>query len=127
MLLVWHFSTRLGKPWAPLVVLSVGSVIFYAIWNHPLVFLLLRSIGVNYALGRALRDASRRGLLLAVGITTNVVLQGVFKYAGFFCRFTVEHFWNELGSDGNRVAACDLVFHVPANRVPDRHLPWISC
>jgi alginate O-acetyltransferase complex protein AlgI len=84
MLLVWHFSTRLGRQRAPLVVLFVGSVIFYAIWNPPLVILLLGSIGVNYALGAALRTADRRGLLLAVGITVNVVLLGVFKYAGFF-------------------------------------------
>ena len=84
MLLVWHVSARSGKPWAPIAVLSIGSVVFYAFWNPPLVFLLLGSMGFNYSLGRALRTSGRRSILLAAGISANVVLLGVFKYAGFF-------------------------------------------
>ncbi|MCH8911640.1 MAG: MBOAT family protein [Chloroflexi bacterium] len=80
----WHFSTRLNRPWLPGVVLATGSVIFYAIWNPPLLLLLIGSIVVNYAIGAALGTTGRRGILLGAGITANVVLLGVFKYAGFF-------------------------------------------
>jgi alginate O-acetyltransferase complex protein AlgI len=65
-------------------VLSVASVVFYAIWNTPLVLLLFGSIGGNYVFSRALPDSSNPKRILWLGIGANVLLLGVFKYGGFF-------------------------------------------
>jgi alginate O-acetyltransferase complex protein AlgI len=65
-----------------LVWLFAASVVFYG-WSHwPSVFLLLGSIGVNYALGLQLgRAPSKR--LLSLGISLNLSLLLYFKYARF--------------------------------------------
>lgn len=74
-------------PWqrARLGLLFAASLAFYG-WRHwPSVLLLLASIGLNYALGRAL-EARRSRALLAFGVSLNLSALVFFKYG----RFAVE-------------------------------------
>ena len=72
--------------------LLAGSLFFYAWWDPRYLPLLLLSIGVNYLLGKALRESRSKGLL-AAGVAFNLGLLGFFKYAGFFAATA-----NQLGA-----------------------------
>jgi D-alanyl-lipoteichoic acid acyltransferase DltB (MBOAT superfamily) len=70
--------------------LALGSVFFYGYWAPQYVVLMLASISLNYSIGRwiqrSLRTADDALALktLRLGIITNLVALGYFKYAGFF-------------------------------------------
>ena len=70
-------------------VLLAASIAFYASWDWRFLALLLPSILVNYALGTILRRSMASGrhasadAILVVGVTLNLLVLGVFKYAGF--------------------------------------------
>jgi alginate O-acetyltransferase complex protein AlgI len=73
---------------APVIFLGLASLAFYAIGNWQFVPLLLASIAFNYAIGyllieRKLQPAARRAALIA-GVGGDLVILGIFKYAGFF-------------------------------------------
>ena len=75
-----HWSSRSQK--VRLWVLLTGSLVFYG-WRHwPSIFLLLASIGFNYALGLALERRPRRWLL-GLGVMVNLASLAWFKYSGF--------------------------------------------
>lgn len=77
---------RLGRRSAALWLAS-ASLTFYAWWNPALVLLLMASIAANYLLGRAVsrRANSAPGSgLLALAVTGNLLLLGIFKYTNFF-------------------------------------------
>ena len=82
--------------------LLAASFVFYAWWNPVYLSLIIGSIAINYTVGEWLRKKHARWLLV-LGVTFNLALIGVFKYAGFFAQ-TV----NALG------------FHLP---IPDLVLP----
>ncbi len=68
-------------------VLVIFSLIFYA-WGEPVyVGLMLISVAINYLMGlwiTARREGSvSRKIALVLGVTLNVLIIGVFKYAGF--------------------------------------------
>jgi len=66
--------------------LIAASLFFYAFWNAAYLWLLVPSILVNYALGRALARqtaGTAKKLLLAAGVATNLGVLAWFKYAGF--------------------------------------------
>ena len=66
-------------------VLVCFSLIFYA-WGEPIyVFLMLVSVLINYKIGIWI-DASdhHRKVFIVQGIVCNVLIIGIFKYAGFF-------------------------------------------
>ncbi len=70
------------------LVLVLFSLVFYA-WGEPVyVLLMIGSAFLNYAagilLGRAAEDAKRRKIILIVCVAVNLLLLGVFKYAGLF-------------------------------------------
>ena len=69
------------------LILLVSSIFFYA-WGQPrYVILLLLSIGLNYSFGLLIGSAERmqlRKLFLIIGICTNLILLGYFKYYNFF-------------------------------------------
>ena len=75
---------RLASLW-----LVVASGVFYASWNPRILLILIASILVNFAIGRALADGAaahgrgRRDLLI-LGLAFNLGLLGYFKYANFF-------------------------------------------
>jgi len=65
------------------VVLVIFSLIFYA-WGEPVyVFLMVFCVLVNYVFGLFLSENKSRGIL-AAAVAFNVLVIGVFKYAGFF-------------------------------------------
>lgn len=61
------------------------SLVFYAAGYAPYIIILLFSVGVNFFLARAIdgRDGAQRKRILALGVTFNLVLLGIFKYTGF--------------------------------------------
>ena len=85
LLIHWLLPRRAA--WQNAWLLFCGHV-FYATWDHRLLVLLWATIGVDFAIGRALeRNAERpiaRKRLLRASIVWNVGLLCVFKYAGFF-------------------------------------------
>ncbi|MCM1029626.1 MAG: MBOAT family protein [Pseudoflavonifractor sp.] len=69
------------------IVIVLFSLIFYA-WGEPVyVFLMLLSVAINYLAGLWIASRqpgkSSRKVALIIGITANVLIIGVFKYAGF--------------------------------------------
>ena len=78
------FSQKTRNVWLILV-----SLFFYGFWNPVYIPLLLGSMFSNFYFGLCLSkktlpfNISRR-LFLTIGITLNLVLIGIFKYADFF-------------------------------------------
>ncbi|MBN1672708.1 MAG: MBOAT family protein [Kiritimatiellae bacterium] len=70
--------TRLRTAW-----LLLGSYVFYAWWNPLFLLLVLYLTAVDYGVGRGLRAARRKRLLLVLSVVNSVLLLGFFKYAGF--------------------------------------------
>src|ERR1700754_1453939 len=71
---------------APVILLGLASLVFYAIGNWQFVPLLLASIAFNYAIGhllieQKLQPAARRAALIT-GVGGDLVILGIFKYAG---------------------------------------------
>lgn len=63
--------------------LSACSIIYYGWWNPPYVLLLLASIVLNFAFGKAISASPKPKRLLCLGIAFNLLLLGYYKYAGF--------------------------------------------
>ena len=81
---------RLGRfgTLAPVVWLALASLVFYAVGNWQFVPLLVGSIAFNYFVGwlliaKRLGSRTRAGVL-AAGVAGDLVVLGIFKYAGFF-------------------------------------------
>ena len=62
--------------------LVVASLSFYAWWSPPRLALLLGSIGFNYLIHKVLIK-NRSKLIFIFGVTVNLSLLGLFKYADF--------------------------------------------
>src|SRR6478735_1196341 len=72
---------------APVVWLALASLVFYSVGNWQYVPLLVASIAFNYLIGylliaRQLRPSSRFAVLTA-GVAGDLLVLGIFKYAGF--------------------------------------------
>ena len=64
--------------------LAIASLIFYGYWNVAYVPLLILSILFNFIVGVSLAAAaSRRKLMLTVGVAANLLLLAYYKYADF--------------------------------------------
>src|SRR5579872_5748070 len=85
--LVGYFAVnRFGKL-APVIWLASASLVFYSFSNWQFVSLLVASIAFNYGIGwlliaRPLRTGSRLGILW-LGVGVDLLVLGIFKYAGF--------------------------------------------
>ncbi len=76
---------RRFAPGHVVVALALASLAFYAYWDWRFLWIILLSIGVNYAVGLRLgRQAPGSGRpMLALGIAFNLGLLGFFKYTNF--------------------------------------------
>jgi alginate O-acetyltransferase complex protein AlgI len=86
--LLGYFATGRYGNRAPVIWLVLASVVFYGFGNWQFVPLLLVSIAFNYVIGllliaRKLRSALRLAVL-ATGVGGDLLVLGIFKYAGFF-------------------------------------------
>lgn len=94
MLAVFWFAVAKGRHNAALTFLVIASLFFYSWWDLSFLPILLGSILFNYGVGlwmeRETGSFPRRAIL-AAGIIGNLIILGIFKYAGFF---TV--IWNDL-------------------------------
>jgi alginate O-acetyltransferase complex protein AlgI len=74
--------------------LVLTSLVFYSYWNTRYVALLAGSMVFNYWVGQCLKRTKPAGIgakwLLALGVASNLVLLGYFKYANFFLQ-AVDH------------------------------------
>jgi alginate O-acetyltransferase complex protein AlgI len=107
-LLVWLIYIRLPlKPqnW----LLLFASYIFYGAWDWRFLSLIWFSTIVDFLVGRTLgheESQSRRKLLLAVSVVTNLGLLGFFKYFNFFA-----------AEFANFVSVFGLTAHEPTLRI----------
>ncbi|WP_027132474.1 MBOAT family O-acyltransferase [Geminicoccus roseus] len=87
VLLGFYLLGRLRWRRAALLWLGAASLLFYGIGDYQHLPLLLASIAFNFAVGTAIsRRAARgrpNGILLAFGVTVDVLVLGWFKYADF--------------------------------------------
>ncbi|TWB07507.1 MBOAT family O-acyltransferase [Bradyrhizobium stylosanthis] len=71
----------------PVIWLALASLTFYAIGNWQFVALLLLSIAFNYGVGHLLivtkLGPSQRKAALVLGVAGDLLVLGIFKYAGF--------------------------------------------
>lgn len=85
--LAGYFALGRSSNLAPVVWLALASLAFYAFSNWQFVLLLLGSIAFNYGVGYLLIErklhAGLRFAVLTVGVAGDLLLLGIFKYAGF--------------------------------------------
>jgi D-alanyl-lipoteichoic acid acyltransferase DltB (MBOAT superfamily) len=88
IVLLGYFALGRRSDLAPVVWLASASLAFYAFSGAQFVPLLLASIAFNYGVGYLLiaRKLSPRARLavLATGVSGDLIVLGIFKYAGFF-------------------------------------------
>lgn len=66
------------------ILLLVFSLFFYAYGEPKAIILMIISIVMNYLFGLAMKSENKhRKAVLAVSVTANLLMLGVFKYAGF--------------------------------------------
>lgn len=87
IVLIGYFAFGRRGNLAPVVWLALASLAFYSFSNWQFVALLLASIAFNYGIGylliaRKLRPAPRFAVL-TVGVAGDLLVLGIFKYAGF--------------------------------------------
>ena len=87
VVLAGYFALGRRSNLAPVVWLALASLAFYSFSNWQFVLLLLGSIAFNYGIGylliaRQLRS-SPRFAVLTIGVAGDLVVLGIFKYAGF--------------------------------------------
>src|SRR5450631_2638766 len=72
---------------APVIWLTLASLVFYSLSNWQFVLLLLGSIAFNYVIGWLLISKRQfpvpRSAVLVVGVAGDLLMLGTFKYAGF--------------------------------------------
>jgi D-alanyl-lipoteichoic acid acyltransferase DltB (MBOAT superfamily) len=105
VLALYFLAARFGDR-ARLFVILAASLFFYGWWDVRFLALLLGSILTNFALSGRLAGAVARGdtrhanYWTAFGVTLNLVVLGVFKYAHFF----VANLNAVAGTDFNLIA-----------------------
>jgi len=88
IVLLGYFALGRRGDLAPVIWLALASLAFYAFSGWQFVPLLLASIAFNFTVGYLLIERKlRAGLRLATvvaGVGGNLLVLGIFKYAGFF-------------------------------------------
>src|SRR3982074_2405618 len=86
VVLLGYFAVgRLGNV-APVIWLALAALAFYSFSNWQFVALLLGSIAFNYGIGYLLIDRqllpTQRFAVLTAGVAGDLLVLGIFKYAG---------------------------------------------
>ncbi len=81
VLLLWFSGPRQSAPWRRFTLLF-ANFFFYCWWSWRFALLLAAMAAINHAFARALARRRSRPLLFAA-VAANLLLLGVFKYAGF--------------------------------------------
>jgi len=88
VVLLGYFALGRRSHPAPVVWLTLASLVFYAFGGGQFVPLLLVSIAFNYGVGYLLiarkLGPGARFAALTIGVAGDLVVLGIFKYAGFF-------------------------------------------
>src|SRR4051794_36056015 len=85
IVLAGTFALARYRPGWTVGFLALASFVFYAWWDVRFLPLLLLSIAGNYWVGRRIVASPDRAKgWLAFGIAGDLLVLGVFKYAGFF-------------------------------------------
>lgn len=91
---VFTLYWRLERQGQNLLLLG-ASYLFYGWWDYRFLSLIVASSAIDYLVGSRLSrvsDARARKLLLAVSLTANLGILGVFKYFDFFAQSLVDLF-----------------------------------
>lgn len=75
-----------------IILITVGSYLFYGFWNFPFILLLLVSTLVDFNIGKALLNVSvqkKRKALLFLSIAVNLGMLFVFKYYNLFASASI--------------------------------------
>jgi len=90
VIIFYRIGSVMGQQ-AAILWLVLASFLFYAWWNPAYLLLLIGSISLNYWIGRGLTIHAdqqsisvRRKALLVLGVFSNLIILGYFKYANFF-------------------------------------------
>jgi alginate O-acetyltransferase complex protein AlgI len=87
VVLLGYFALGRISNLAPVIWLALASLVFYAVSNWQFVPLLLGSVAFNYLIGWLLISGRLRATLrfavLTVGVAGDLLVLGIFKYAGF--------------------------------------------
>ena len=87
VVLLGYFALGRAGNLAPVIWLALASLAFYSVSNWQFVLLLLASVAFNYLIGLLLITQRLRGLprraVLAAGVSCDLLVLGIFKYAGF--------------------------------------------
>lgn len=87
IVLAGYFQLGRRSNLAPVIWLALASITFYAIGSWQFLALLLLSIAFNYGVGHLLIAAElapmQRKAALAFGLAGDLLVLGIFKYAGF--------------------------------------------
>jgi alginate O-acetyltransferase complex protein AlgI len=87
VVLVGYFALGRVGNLAPVIWLALASLVFYSVSNWQFVLLLLASVAFNYLIGLLLMTQRLRALprraVLAAGVSCDLLVLGIFKYAGF--------------------------------------------
>jgi D-alanyl-lipoteichoic acid acyltransferase DltB (MBOAT superfamily) len=85
--LLGYFALARRSNQVPVVWLALASLAFYSLGNWQFVALLLGSIAFNYVIGLLLITRKlpprRRFAVLTLGVAGDLLVLGIFKYAGF--------------------------------------------
>ena len=85
--LIGYFVLGRRSNLASVIWLALASLVFYSVSNWQFVFLLLASIAFNYLIGLLLISKRLhivpRLAVLTVGVAGDLLVLGIFKYAGF--------------------------------------------
>ncbi|MCG6135764.1 MAG: MBOAT family protein [Nostoc sp. LLA-1] len=88
ILAIFFLVSKYGYHRLAIASLVVASLIFYGWWNPKYLILFVGSMIFNFCIGYTLNKKSRSQIfkktLLSLGIATNLILIGYFKYADFF-------------------------------------------
>lgn len=91
-LFLFYFFNKLKLYNLRIPLLIAFSLYFYSWWSIKYLFLLIFSILINFFIGKKILKIKNK-IILAIGISVNLLLLGYYKYANFFLE-NVNYFWD---------------------------------